>query len=93
VPSSANVTAIELYARSDGDFSDWAENGVSLNADFGGGRFAPSTFAYPAVAEVRAVCTRLIHWSSEHGHVARMVVRYSLTPAFSAAQATVAAGP
>lgn len=93
VPASANVSAIELYARSDESFADWAENGVTLNEDFGGGRFAPSTFAYPSVAEVRAVCTRLLHWSSEHGHVARMVVRYSLSPALNAAQATVAARP
>ena len=93
VPASSLVAAIELYARSDENFADWAENGVTLNEDFGGGRFAPSTFAYPAAAEVRAVCTRLVHWSSEHGHVARMVVRYSLTPTLSAAQATVAARP
>jgi hypothetical protein len=93
LPASANVTAIELYARSDASFADWAENGVTLNEDFGGGRFAPSTFAYPAVAEVRAVCTKLVHWSSAHGHVARMVVRYATTPTLNAAQATVAARP
>jgi hypothetical protein len=95
VPASANVTAIELYARNDQIFADWAENGVSLNEDFGGARFAPSTFAYPAVAEVRAVCTKLVHWSSQHGHVARMVVRYAMTPTttLNAAQATVAARP
>ena len=93
VPAGAHVSAIELYARSDENFADWAENGVTLNEDFGGGRFAPSTFAYPSVAEVRAVCTRLLHWNSAHGHVARMVVRYSLTPSLNAAQATVAARP
>jgi hypothetical protein len=93
VPASSIVAAIELYARSDDNFADWAENGVTLNEDFGGGRFVPSTFAYPAAAEVRAVCTRLVHWSSEHGHVARMVVRYSLTQTLNAAQATVAARP
>jgi hypothetical protein len=93
VPASSAVAAIELYARSDEKFADWTENGVTLNEDFGGGRFVPSTFAYPAAAEVRAVCTRLVHWSAEHGHVARMVVRYSLTPTLTAAQATVAARP
>jgi hypothetical protein len=93
VPASAQVAAIELYARNDQSFADWSENGVTLNEDFGGGRFAPSTFAYPSVAEVRAVCTRLVHWSSEHGHVARMVVRYSSTPTLNASQATVAARP
>ncbi len=93
VPASAQVTAIELYARSDASFADWSENGVTLNEDFGGARFAPSTFAYPSVAEVRAVCTKLTHWNTEHGHVARMVVRYSLAPALNAAQATVAARP
>jgi hypothetical protein len=95
VPASANVTAIELYARNDQNFADWAENGVTLNEDFGGARFAPSSFAYPSVAEVRAVCTKLVHWSSQHGHVARMVVRYALTatPTLNAAQATVAARP
>lgn len=94
VPASANVTAIELYARNDQNFADWAENGVTLNEDFGGARFAPSAFAYPSVAEVRAVCTKLVHWSSQHGHIARMVVRYALTPTtLNAAQATVAARP
>lgn len=95
VPASANVTAIELYARNDQNFADWTENGVTLNEDFGGARFAPSTFAYPTVAEVRAVCTKLVHWSSQHGHVARMVVRYTLTatPTLNASQATVAARP
>ena len=93
VPASSAVAAIELYARSDASFADWADNGVTLNEDFGGGRFMPSTFAYPVTAEVRAVCTRLVHWSSDHGRVARMVVRYTLTPTLSAAQATVAARP
>jgi ABC-type multidrug transport system fused ATPase/permease subunit len=93
VPASSAVAAIELYARSDASFADWTENGVTLNEDFGGGRFVPSTFAYPVTAEVRAVCTRLVHWSSDHGRVARMVVRYTLTPTLSAAQATVAARP
>lgn len=93
VPASASVSAIELYARSDDKFADWSENGVTLNEDFGGGRFAPSSFTYPTMAEVRAVCTRLVHWNTEHGHVARMVVRYSLTATLNAAQATVAARP
>ncbi|HJS21802.1 MAG TPA: hypothetical protein VJ764_04030 [Steroidobacteraceae bacterium] len=93
VPAGAHVAAIELYARSDATFADWADNGVTLNEDFGGGRFAPSTFAYPSVAEVRAVCTKLVHWSSAHGHVARMVVRYAITATLNTAQATVAARP
>ncbi len=93
VPANASVNAIELYARSDESFAAWTDNGVTLNQDFGGGRFASSSFAYPSVADVRAVCTKLAHWNAEHGHVARMVVRYALTPALNATQATVAARP
>ncbi len=93
VPAVATVTAIELYARSDESFAAWTDNGVTLNEDFGGGRFAPSTFAYPSVADARAVCTKLTHWNTEHGHLVRMVVRYTLIPGLSATQATVAARP
>lgn len=94
VPAVANVTAIELYARSDASSETWAENGVTLDQDFGGGRFARSSFAYPTVSEVRAVCTSLLHWNTAHGHMARMVVRYTVNAAApDTPQTTVAARP
>lgn len=93
IPVAANVSAIELYARSEQSADAWENSGVALGQDFGGGRFVASTFAYPAVTDVQAVCTRLAQWNSEHGHVARMVVRYMLTPPLVASQATIAARP
>jgi len=93
IPAAANVSAIELYARSAQSADAWENSGVALDQDFGGGHFVASTFAYPAVTDVQAVCTRLAQWNSEHGHVARMVVRYTLTPPLVASQATIAARP
>lgn len=93
IPAAANVIAIELYARGEQSGEAWDKSGVALDQDFGGGRFIASTFAYPAVTEVQAVCTRLAQWNSEHGHVARMVVRYTLNPPLVASQATIAARP
>jgi len=93
IPASATVTAIELYARNDQSAEGWDKSGVVIDQDFGGGRFAASSFVYPAESAVRAVCTRLAHWNSAHGHMARMVVRYTLTPPLVASQATVAARP
>ena len=93
VPASANVTAIELYARAEQSADAWDKSGVALDQDFGGGRFVASTFTYPPNTDVRAVCTRLAHWNTEQGHVARMVVRYTLTPPLVASQATIAARP
>jgi hypothetical protein len=93
IPASATVTAIELYARDDRSIEGWEKSGVVIDRDFGGGRFQASSFAYPADSVTRAVCTRLVHWNSEHGHMARMVVRYTLTPPMVASQATVVARP
>jgi hypothetical protein len=93
VPATATVTAIELYARTDQGAEGWEKSGVVIDKDFGGGRFAASSFAYPAESTTRAVCTQLSHWSSEHGHMARMIVRYTLTPPLVASQATLSARP
>jgi hypothetical protein len=93
IPASANVSAIELYARTDKDADGWEKSAVVVDQDFGGGRFTASSFAYPENSATRAVCTRLAHWNSEQGHMARMIVRYTLTPPMVASQATIAASP
>ncbi|MBM2854789.1 MAG: hypothetical protein HW417_1717 [Steroidobacteraceae bacterium] len=93
VPASANVTAIELYARSEQSADAWDKSGVAVDQDFGGGRFVASTFTYPPNSVVRAVCTKLAHWNAENGHVARMIVRYTFAPPLVASQVTITARP
>jgi hypothetical protein len=75
IPAAANVSAIDLYARPEGDARPWSENRVIAGNDFGGGRFTNRSERLIGDT-AKQVCQDLLHWNSEHAVNGRMVVRY-----------------
>ncbi|HEY6643487.1 hypothetical protein [Povalibacter sp.] len=103
VPAHARVSSIQLFAQPDAVQHPWDQYAVALEADAGGARFAGQTFEYAQGPSARAVCVNFLQWSSQHPHIARIVVQYTtlsdagMTPgtddeAAPVVQATVAAG-
>lgn len=101
VPAHARVEAIRFFAQPDAVQHPWDQHAVALEADVGGAKFSGSTFEYAQGPAVKAVCANFMQWSSQHPHIARIVVQYStgssgevVTPgsseAPSAAQTTMA---
>lgn len=76
IPADSSVTAIDLYARPEGDTRPWSERRANAGNDFGGGRFAARTTERPVSDSAKLVCQELLHWNSDHAINGRMVVRY-----------------
>ena len=60
------------------------EHRVALEQDLGGARFTGKSFEYAQSTDLKAVCVNFIQWSSEHPHIARIVVNFGFgerTPA------------
>jgi hypothetical protein len=76
IPAYAKVQAIELFAQPDAVQQPWESHRVSLEQDLGGARFTGRSFEYAQGEDVKAVCVNFVHWSSDHPHIARIVVRY-----------------
>lgn len=76
IPTDSSVTAIDLYARPEGDTRPWSESRANAGSDFGGGRFAARTTERPVSDSTKQVCQELLHWNSDHAINGRMVVRY-----------------
>jgi hypothetical protein len=55
----------------------WDQHAVALEADVGGAKFAGNTFEYAQGPAAKAVCVNFLQWSSQHPHIARIVVQYS----------------
>jgi hypothetical protein len=76
IPSYARAHRIELFAQRDAVQHPWEQHRVGLEADLGGARFTGRSFEYAQGEELKAVCTSFLQWSSEHPHIARIVVHY-----------------
>lgn len=76
IPTAARINAIQLYAQPDAVQQPWAQHVAALEADIGGARFTGKTFEYAQGDDRKAVCVNFAHWSSQHPHIARMVVLY-----------------
>ena len=85
VPSLAVVTAMVLYARPEDSLQPWAESRVAPGQDVGRARFADKTSERAESDQTKQVCTGFSSWDSEHGHTARLVVKYIIVPAVSEA--------
>ncbi len=81
VPSYAEVRAIELFVQPDAVQDPWDEHRVLFEQDLGGAKFTGKTFEYAQGLEQKAVCVNFMHWSSEHPHIARLLVQYGFGPA------------
>jgi hypothetical protein len=93
IPAYARIEAIDLFAQPDAVQNPWEEHRATLEQDLGGARFTGKSFEYAQSAELKAVCVNFMQWSSEHSHIARIVVSYgfgdSAAPAPSPTEDTV----
>jgi hypothetical protein len=80
IPSYAQVRAIELFVQPDAVQNAWDEHRVLFEQDLGGAKFTGKSFEYAQGAESKAVCVNFMHWSSEHPHIARLLVEYGVGP-------------
>jgi hypothetical protein len=76
IPAYAKVRSIDLFAQPDAVQQAWDLHRVTLEQDLGGARFTGKSFEYAQGQDLKAVCVNFLHWSSDHPHIARIVVRY-----------------
>ena len=76
VPAYARVDRIELFAQPDAVQPPWESHRATFEQDLGGARFTGKTFEYAQANELKAVCVNFMQWSSEHPHIARILVQY-----------------
>jgi hypothetical protein len=89
IPAYARVDRIDLFAQPDAMQHPWDQHRVSFEQDLGGARFTGKSFEYAQGAEQKAVCVNFMQWSSEHPHIARVVVQFG----FGAPPASVEPAP
>lgn len=95
IPAYARVDRIELFAQPDAMQHPWDQHQVSVEQDLGGARFTGNSFEYAQGTDHKAVCVNFMQWSSEHPHIARIVVQFGFgtAPAPAMEQPTPMATP
>jgi hypothetical protein len=91
VPSYARVERIELFAQPDAVQQSWESHQASFEQDLGGARFTGKSFEYAQANDLKAVCVNFMQWSSEHPHIARILVQYGFGDAPQPAETPAAA--
>ena len=91
VPAYARVDRIELFAQPDAVQHPWESHRAAFEQDLGGARFTGKTFEYAQANELKAVCVNFMQWSSEHPHIARILVQYGFGDAPKPADAPAGA--
>ena len=76
IPAYARVDQIELFAQPDAMQHPWNQHQVTFEQDLGGARFTGKSFEYAQGTDSKAVCVNFMQWSSEHPHIARIVVQF-----------------
>jgi hypothetical protein len=76
IPAYARIAQIELFAQPDAVQKPWGEHRVAFEQDLGGARFTGKSFEYAQGSDLKAVCVNFVQWSSEHSHIARVVLNY-----------------
>jgi hypothetical protein len=74
------VDQIQLFAQPDAMQNPWDRHQAVFEQDLGGARFTGKSFEYAQGAALKAVCVNFMQWSSEHPHIARIIVRYGFGP-------------
>jgi hypothetical protein len=87
VPAYARVERIELFAQPDAVQHPWESHKATLEQDLGGARFTGKSFEYAQANDLKAVCVNFMQWSSEHPHIARILVEYGFGDAPQSADA------
>jgi hypothetical protein len=88
IPAYARIEAIDLFAQPDAVQKPWEEHRALLEQDLGGARFTGKSFEYAQSSDLKAVCVNFMQWSSEHSHIARIVVNYAFGDAATPATST-----
>lgn len=76
IPAYARVDSIHLFAQPDAMQYPWDKHQVTFEQDLGGARFTGNSFEYAQGQDLKAVCVNFMQWSSEHPHIARIVVEF-----------------
>ena len=76
IPSFARVSHIDLFVQPDAVQNEWDQHRAQFEQDLGGARFTGKSFEYAQGADRKAVCVNFMHWSSDHPHIARILVQY-----------------
>jgi hypothetical protein len=78
IPANATVNDVELYVRAEDSEVPWSASRVTAGQEAAQTRFADRPFEIEDSATAKQVCEHFVQWSTEHGRVARVVVRYTL---------------
>lgn len=78
IPAAARVEQIQLFAQPDAAQHPWTQHTANVEQDIGGARFTGKSFEYAQGEDLKSVCVNFIHWSSQHPHIARILVQYRL---------------
>jgi hypothetical protein len=78
IPANASVIEVALFSRTVDSNAAWGASRYLAGQESGEARFAQTYSENTNEAGTHEVCQAFAHWSSEHGRIVRMVVRYSL---------------
>ena len=78
IPVAATVNDVELYVRAADSAVPWSASRVTPGQEAAQARFADEPAEIADDSTAKQVCERFVQWSTEHGLVARVVVRYTL---------------
>jgi hypothetical protein len=78
IPAAATVNDVELYVRPADSEAPWTASRVTPGQEAVEARFGAEPIEVADDATAKQVCERFVQWSTEHGRVARVVVRYTL---------------
>jgi len=77
IPASATVTEVQLFTRTEDAPQAWNDSKVQLGQDAGAAKFVDAVVER-VQPDAKEVCQRFIHWGSQKGRLARVLVKYSL---------------
>lgn len=78
VPTSAQVTEVQLFTRPDDSQQAWSESRVEASQDAGKAKFFDAAFEHPHTDGTKEVCFNFAYWGTDKGRTARIVVRYAI---------------
>lgn len=76
-PAAAVVTEVQVFTRLEDAQLSWMEAIVQPGQDAGAARFVDA-FYERAHGDTKEVCQRFVHWNSQKGRSARILVKYAL---------------
>ena len=76
-PAAAVVTEVQVFTRLDDAQLSWTEAIVQPGQDAGAARFVDAYYER-AHGDTKEVCQRFVHWNSQKGRSARILVKYAL---------------